>query len=238
MRDRLHRQRPAVGQAPLGDAEEGAEEGQRAVAVVAGPLGKQHQIVADGEAARDRIALIGGAARLAVDEDRALQARQRSEERPARHFGLGDEADRDQSGEDLDIDIGAVIGDEQRRAGLLRRPAQDDFEAEEPADAAVVDDGHALGHPAAESDADGLKRDQDERRDQIGDQQQRRADRRMQAEVGGIGLEAAPAPAAGLACRRFAGLRPFGHRIVVERHEAAQPTAPPSPFARLSSARV
>ena len=41
----------------------------------------------------------------------------------------GDEADRDQGGEDLDIDIGAVIGDEESRPALLGRPAQDDFEA-------------------------------------------------------------------------------------------------------------
>src|SRR5262249_42691905 len=45
-RDRLHRQRPAVGEPSLSDAEEGAVERQGAVAGIAGPLWEQHPNVA------------------------------------------------------------------------------------------------------------------------------------------------------------------------------------------------
>ena len=66
----------SVGRPILGDAQEGAFEGQDAVAVTAGALGKQDEVVARLEAPHQLVALNRGEARPAVDENCALQPRQ------------------------------------------------------------------------------------------------------------------------------------------------------------------
>src|SRR5262249_29027243 len=106
-------------------------ERQQMDAVAAGALGKKDEIVAVVEPALDFVALARRTGAVgALDEDGTLQFRQPAEDRPARDFGLGDEAAVDPRAHDLDIEIGGVVGDEERRAMRRARAAADETNAE------------------------------------------------------------------------------------------------------------
>ena len=115
-----------------GGTDQGAAEGQHPGRVAGGSLGEQHHHVAVADTAGDRLGGAGGlGAPGAVDEDRALQARQRPEHGPAGDFRLGDEGDRQDAAEKGDVEPGEVIGGDQQRR-LRRRPDHLDAEADHP----------------------------------------------------------------------------------------------------------
>ncbi len=155
-RDRLHGQGALPG--IIGDAEQRALERQDAVAVARGALGEEDEVVAGVEPLANGVALRGGAAHAAVDEDGALQPGQPAEQRPARHLGLGDEAALDDAAEDLDVDIGDMVGDEQRRPQRRRFAVHGDAEAHDPATPAVVEARQAARPCTAAGDKQCLHR--------------------------------------------------------------------------------
>src|SRR6185437_12994339 len=104
-RDRLHGER-SVGPDIVGDAEEGALEGQCAVAVAGRAFGKEDEIVAPVEPVANGVALVMRAAHPAIDEDGALQLGEPADERPARDIGLGDEGRLEQRSQNLDVEEG------------------------------------------------------------------------------------------------------------------------------------
>src|SRR6185295_8703525 len=71
-RDRLHDQRLALD-APLGNTEKRAAEGQDPIAVVAGPLGKEDQYIAFEQPLFDLVLVLAGLGGAALDEYRSLQ---------------------------------------------------------------------------------------------------------------------------------------------------------------------
>src|SRR3546814_3416939 len=124
--------------AARGGLEQGALEGQDGVAVARGALGKQDQIVARVQAAGHLVAVQGGVAHPALDEDGLLQAREPGEKRPGGHLRLGDEGSLQQRAEHLDIEVGDVVGHIERRMAARRLAVALDLDAEQAAGAPVV----------------------------------------------------------------------------------------------------
>src|SRR5437867_1336352 len=116
-RNRLHNQRLAFD-APLGDAEESTTERQYPVAVVAGSLREQDQHVPFKQALLDLVLVFAGLGGTALDEYGALQFRQPAEEWPARDLRFGDERTGDEAAKHFDIEIGAMIADDQQGPAL------------------------------------------------------------------------------------------------------------------------
>ena len=85
----------AAAKRHVGGAEQRALERQQMIAVAGAAFGEQHHRIAAGQARRDLAGLLAGLAlALALDEDGALQPRQRAEDRPAGDLRLGDEGRR------------------------------------------------------------------------------------------------------------------------------------------------
>src|SRR3546814_5776223 len=102
---------------------------------------KQDHAVAGREPAAQLRGLEMRGARLAVDEDRALQLRELAEERPLRDLRLGDERPRNEGAVDRDVEIGGMVGDEQRRP--CARAAAEHLEADAEQAAADPEIGRA-----------------------------------------------------------------------------------------------
>ncbi len=94
-----------VGKRIARRADQGAAEGQHAIAVARRPFAEQHDRVAFGQALRDLgIDVVRLVAARAIDEDRALQPREQPHQRPARDFLLGDEPHRGDRRDDRNIE--------------------------------------------------------------------------------------------------------------------------------------
>ena len=99
-------------------------------AVAGRSLAEQHQVVAGLEPALELIALSGRSPPASIDEHRALQFGEMAEERPARHFSLGDEAGRQKLAENDDIEPRNVVADKQHRPTLGQRPQSDNRQSQ------------------------------------------------------------------------------------------------------------
>ena len=89
----------------------------------------------------------GGEPGTPFDEDRTLHFRQNAEYRPGRNLGLGDEGSGQQRAKDRDVEIGAVIADEKRRAILGHGSPLDDNEPDHAAKDTMIEHGDTLGEP-------------------------------------------------------------------------------------------
>ena len=156
-RDRLHCQGLALDLL-LGDREQRTLEGQHPVAVARRALGKQDQATVSFETACDRILLLAGLARPAVDEDCALQLGEPAEQRPARDLGLGHEAAAHQGAQDLDVEVGGVVGHDQQRLVPGDATAHVQPYAEDAANQAVVPLGETDRCPRTDRHEHGLDR--------------------------------------------------------------------------------
>ena len=79
-----------------------------------------------------------GRAPRAIDEHRALQSRQRGDERPGADLLLGDERHRRHGRQHRDVEPRRVIGDEQHRPVARNRAVDVNADAEQAADLAMV----------------------------------------------------------------------------------------------------
>ena len=96
--------------------------------------------------------------RTPFDEDRALQLGKQAEHRPGRDLRLGDEGARDERAQQGDVEVRAVVGDEQGRPVPGLRTAADDVEPDDAAAGAMIELGDALGESQPEGDGEGLGR--------------------------------------------------------------------------------
>jgi hypothetical protein len=128
------------------------------------PSREQHDRRAAGQALDDLAdGLAGLVAARAVDKHRALEPRGNTDQRPARHFALGDEGDRRDRTDHQNIGPGNVVGHEQHRA-IVHRLADDvDANAQQPAEHAVVADGDRAPAGQFELVEQPLHRDQQRR---------------------------------------------------------------------------
>jgi len=62
---------------------------------------------------------VGAGAALAIDEDGAAAAREESKDRPVAYFAFGDEDAGHGRGEDRDIEITEVVGDDESLRGAM-----------------------------------------------------------------------------------------------------------------------
>src|SRR3546814_14587262 len=79
-----------------------------------------------------------------LDEDGLLQAGEPGEEGPGRDLRLGNEGNREERTEHLDVQVGNVVGDVERRVAARRLAAALDLDAEPPAGPLVIPVGPAL----------------------------------------------------------------------------------------------
>src|SRR3546814_15310233 len=93
--DRLHRQGLALG-ASLGHREEGALEGEDAVAVARGPLGKQDKVIACLQPTGHLVAVPRGMTAATLDEDGLLQAGEPGQEGHGGDLRLRHEGNREE----------------------------------------------------------------------------------------------------------------------------------------------
>ncbi len=162
-------------------AEKRALERQDAIAVVARALGEEDERIAGGEPVGDRVALLGGAAHLAVDKDAALHPGEPAVHRPARDLGLGDEARRQQRTQGRDVEIGDVVGDVERRPQRRRLAEPPHADAEEAAADAVVEAREGDRPRPLQEEADSLHRHQRQGPGEIGRQPPQAEPRRAHA---------------------------------------------------------
>jgi hypothetical protein len=117
--------------------------------------------------ASGKIALPHRRAGAPIDEDRALQLRERAEIGPARDLGLGDEGAVDQAAEDRNVEIRGMVRNEERRM-LRRRLAQAlDAESQYAAAEAVIVAREAARERLLQEQQRRLDRPCGERRDEI-----------------------------------------------------------------------
>ena len=154
-------------------ADQRGAERQHAVAVARSAFREQHDRRAAGQALDDLAdGFAGLVAARAVDEHRALEPRGDADQRPARHFALGDEGYRRDRADHQDIGPGHVVGHEQHRAVAHRLADHADANAQQPAQHAVIADGDHAPAGQFELVEQPLHRDQqrrhgeEERRDQ------------------------------------------------------------------------
>ncbi|ENN86345.1 hypothetical protein RHSP_20313 [Rhizobium freirei PRF 81] len=93
---------------------------EQAIAVRGGPLRKQHHDFSIGHAIGDLVHLLARLALLlALDEHALLPLREKAEDRPVAHLGLGDERDVGHCRKDENVEPGRMVGSQhQRPAGL------------------------------------------------------------------------------------------------------------------------
>ena len=127
---------------PLRHREQGALERQHPVAVAAGALGKQDQVVAPFETVAHLVPVRHRLAPAPLDEDRALQLGQPAVQRPACDLRLGDEGSLDQRTQGHDVDIRDVIGRVKRRMDRRLAAARLDPKTEDSAAMPVIPEWH------------------------------------------------------------------------------------------------
>src|SRR3546814_14207723 len=98
-----------------------------------------------------------------LDEDGLLQAGEPGEEGPGRDLRLGNEGNREERTEHLDVQVGNVVGDVERRVAARRLAAALDLDAEQPAGPLVIPVGQALAQRPAPSDRQELDRSEERR---------------------------------------------------------------------------
>ena len=125
------------------------------------PFGEEHHDVALRQPPGN---LVGVGARrvaaLAVDEDGALRPGEKTDDRPARHFLLGDERDGRNARQDRNVQPRRMVGEKQQRAPGRRFAGDGDAHAHENAHETLPELRDA--HRGAAADCDRCKVDRQE----------------------------------------------------------------------------
>src|SRR3546814_4434576 len=101
------------------------------------------------------VAVPRGMTAATLDEDGLLQAGEPGEEGPGRDLRLGNEGNREERTEHLDVQVGNVVDDVERRVAARRLAAAPDLDAEQPAGPLVIPVAQARAQRAAPSDQHG-----------------------------------------------------------------------------------
>ena len=147
-----------------GRAEKRGLHFEKPVAVGCRSLGEEHDDLARRHAFGNLVHLVAGAALLfADDEDALLQLGERAEDRPFRHFHLGDEDDVGDRAEHQDILPGDMVGGEHQRPAAVDPSVDMDADAEQEAGRPVPVARKIAADLQIEGKTDQLERQDDQR---------------------------------------------------------------------------
>lgn len=140
------------------DAKKGTFKRQHPVAVIARAFREENQIVAPFQALLHFIAMCCRSDGATFNEYCPLQTGQKAKQRPAAHFQLGNERAGQNRAIHCNVEIGGVIADKQRRAGVRHFAVPLDLKGDYAAHTAVVNHRNAFGERQVEADQNHLQR--------------------------------------------------------------------------------